>query len=334
LLEGGVEVVEPAVVEPLPAEPVRPAVEPLAVPDQAIDEEGNLVVRTDAAATATGTELLRVDRRGLARFRAKERELGEDRDPAVTWLPRAIRRLAATDPRLAARIIVQLLPAQALSVPGRLAYDLTIPELGSFRVSLVGGRGIAVPLAAPGAKVSSEVDFHMRASADALAEIALGASPKRMLLAGRIRIRGRRRRARALRGFADRPPSLTEIARAGVRLDPWLLYTALAEAIEPEWTAGHHFVLRHDITGTGGSTVHLIVRDGERIMVTRDEPGEPPVATVKTSVRAFHAGLAGQAPPPGEPVGVGGDLVAVGALKRWTEWAQSGGPDSPASTPA
>jgi hypothetical protein len=148
-----------------------------------------------------------------------------------------------------------------------------------------------------------------------------------MLLAGRIRIRGRRRRARALRGFAGRPPSLTEIARAGVRLDPWLLYTALATAIEPEWTAGHHFVLRHDITGTGGSTVHLIVRDGERIMVTRTEPGEPPVATVKTSVRAFHAGLAGQPAPAGEPVGVGGDLVAVGALKRWTEWAQSGGPE-------
>jgi hypothetical protein len=31
---------------------------------------------------------------------------------------------------------------------------------------------------------------------------------------------------------------------------------------------------------------------------------------------------------------VGGDLEAVGALKRWTEWAQSGGPEAAAGTPA
>ena len=52
----------------------------------------------------------------------------------------ALHRIAADDPELAARLVLMTLPAAAAQISGTLAYQLEIDELGSYRVSVSGGR--------------------------------------------------------------------------------------------------------------------------------------------------------------------------------------------------
>ena len=56
---------------------------------------------------------------------------------------------------------------------------------------------------------------------------------------GAVRVRGRKRRAKALRALPTSAITLTEAARAGARLEPELVYRLLAYAVHPSWTRGH-----------------------------------------------------------------------------------------------
>ena len=52
----------------------------------------------------------------------------------------ALHRIAADDPKLAARLVLMTLPAAAAHISGTLVYQLEIEELGSYLVSVSGGR--------------------------------------------------------------------------------------------------------------------------------------------------------------------------------------------------
>ena len=240
------------------------------------------------------------------------------------WLPRAVVRLAAEEPRAAAHLIVQLLPAQALVIEQPLVYELSIAELGTFRVTLADGKGMVVPI--PDPPDQPEGEFRLMGDAAALAELAAGGNARRMLFSGRLRIRGRRRRARGVLGAARTPVGLAAIAKAGIWLDPFLIYRALATLVDPEWTRGHRFSIAHEIIGTGGGTCYVSARNGEPLAVTRAGPEGGADATVSTTAAAFEATLAGDDAPAGQEVGIEGDLGAVRLLKTWTEWVQQGGP--------
>src|SRR5918992_2439948 len=110
----------------------------------------------------------------------------------------ALREMAREDPELAARLILQTLPAAAAKIPPPIAYDLTVDGLGTWRI-VVDDSGASV--GAPNG--DRELDFRMTTDADGLAALAAGASPMRLLLGGRLRIRGKRRRAMKLRALAE-----------------------------------------------------------------------------------------------------------------------------------
>ena len=70
--------------------------------------------------------------------------------------------------------------------------------------------------------------------------IASGRSPVGPIVSGRIRLRGRRRKALALRRPSqDAGPR--DLARLGLPVDPDLLVRSLTFSIEPERTRGHRF---------------------------------------------------------------------------------------------
>ena len=160
---------------------------------------------------------------------------------------RALGRMADADPELAARLLLQSLPAAAAPLPADLSYRLEIAELGAWRVSPNGGAA-EVTEVATGAELNGDA-FAIETDAPTLARIAGGASAVSALLARRLRLRGKRRKAIALRKLAsDAGPR--ELAKLGLPVDPDLLYRSLPYAIEPEWTRGHRFTILYQLSAT------------------------------------------------------------------------------------
>jgi hypothetical protein len=67
----------------------------------------------------------------------------------------ALRRMAESEPELAARLIVQSLPAAAATLPAGLSYRLELEGLGAWTVNPVGDRA-EVTETAEGADLNGE----------------------------------------------------------------------------------------------------------------------------------------------------------------------------------
>src|SRR5256714_63105 len=143
--------------------------------------------------------------------------------------------------------------------------------------------------------------------------MAAGTSPLRLMLGGRVRIRGKRRRALKLRAMANGDDvSIADAAAAGAEIDPDAIFRALEYLIEPEWTRGHRFTLAYEIApgakGTGAGTWYVRVNDGHRLQVGTDPPAggaaDPALAP------------AGGRRAPGELMGYG-ELYALWERQNW-----------------
>lgn len=230
----------------------------------------------------------------------------------------ALARLAREDPVTAGRILAALLPAQAAVLRGAADYDLTIREVGTFAVTIAGGRAWVKPISTPRGRRGAE--FHVSADARSLAELLAGAEPRLRRFAGPQRLSGRRRRVRPiLSALANARLSLPEAARAGARLDADLLMPALPHAIDPAWTRGHTFTIEHRI---GGSSWFVVARDAGGVSVTRAAPDRAPDAVVSVSAEGFQRLVRAEAAPAGQRPVVRGDRVAVALLKGWMDRAQ------------
>jgi hypothetical protein len=118
------------------------------------------------------------------------------------------------------------------------------------------------------------------------------------------------------------PLRLGALARAGVLPDPGLLYRALAEAIDPEWTRGHRFTIALEIAGPRGGTWHVIAADGAPLAVDEAEPDGEVDAVVRASQLGLQHLLDDEPPPPGEKAELRGDAAAIGLLGQWSDWAR------------
>jgi hypothetical protein len=247
-----------------------------------------------------------------------------------SWLAPAIRRVAERrDGRLAGELVAELLPALRLVVKRPLTCRLAIAELdGPLQVRVGGGqvdvgrstlaaggqRSVQLRSAAAMRSLPEGVDFLIEGRAADFAELAAGGAGRR--LPG-LALRGSRRRARALRRARRRPLALWDLAVAGIDVWPGLLLLALAEAIDPRWTAGQSFTLAFAIEGCSSAMLYVEVRDGEPLAVTRTSELEV-AATARLSERVFTCMFAGAPLPVGERVLLEGD---PGALERLIEWA-------------
>ncbi len=233
----------------------------------------------------------------------------------------ALRRMAVSDPELAARLIVHSLPAAAATLPPGLSYRLELDGLGAWTVRRDGNRA-EVSEAAPGGELNGEA-FAISTDPATLARVAAGRSPLAALARGRIKLRGRRRKAFALRGLStDAGPR--ELARLGAPVDPDLVFRSLAYAIEPEWTRGHRFSVVYVLVGEGGGTWRVDVADGE-VRVERGA-GSHPDAVVRIRYSDWLALLSGELTPP-EAMRLGktevdGRIPPVTRLGRWIDRAE------------
>src|SRR5919202_1573698 len=197
----------------------------------------------------------------------------------------ALREMARDDPELAARLVLQTLPAAAARIRGPLRYTLTVGELGTWLVDVDG------------------------------------------MLGGRVRIRGKRRRAMRLRAMSSAGElSMADALASGGQLDPDAVYRSLAYLIDPDWTRGHRFTIAYELTGEGGGRWYVHVNDGERVRVTTEPPAEPVAGTTRVSVYTFRGLVAGQITPAQsmreQLADVEGDIFPTVVVGRWIERAQ------------
>ena len=178
--------------------------------------------------------------------------------------------MATAEPELAAKLLLQGIPAAAAPVRGTLDYRLVLEDVGTYLISIADGSATVQPM--DGQEPNGKIDFELRTDSRSFAALASGASPLRLMLAGRVHVSGKRRRALRLRQLAG-DLSARDVARA-TDPDPDLLYRALPFTIEPEWTKGHAFCIEYEIepdeSGQGGSWF-VEVADGE-IRVTTEPP--------------------------------------------------------------
>lgn len=231
----------------------------------------------------------------------------------ISWLAPAIRRLAEQrDAKLAAELVIELLPAQRQIVDRSLNYEIKINELGAFYVTLDPAN----------ATISREprgsVDFSLEGPVAAFSELAAGGTSRRHR---GLRIRKGRGRARGLLKARRQPVALADLAAGEVDVWPGLLLLAMAEAIDPSWTTGRRFELAFDVEDASGIVIYIRICDGEPILVSRTAVGQP-VATVSLSGHALICLLAGVRAPAEHTTLVTGDATSVDMFLQWTARAQ------------
>ena len=247
--------------------------------------------------------------------------MARDGDGSDGTARRALRRMAESDPELAVRLILQSLPAAAADLPDGLSYRVELEGLGAWTVSSLGGRAkIAEVLA--GADLNGEA-FAISTDAETLARVASGRNPVGPLARGRLKLRGRRRKALALRRLApDAGPR--DLARLGLPVDADLVFRSLPYAIESEWTRGHNFTVAYQLVGEGGGTWRVEVDDG-RVQVERGL-GQDPDAIVRIRYSDWLKLLSGELTPPDSmrlgKTEIEGRIPPVTLLGRWIDRAE------------
>jgi ribonucleoside-diphosphate reductase beta chain len=255
---------------------------------------------------------------------------GENGDRAAT-----LRRMAASDPELAVRLVAQTLPAAAAGLRPSLSFRLEIDgvdswlveatEEGPARVTGIASRATPGRAAEDVARLDG-VDFVVRCDAPTFAHVAAGGSPLAPILSRRLRVSGKRRRALALRRLsADAGPR--DLARLGLPVDPDLAYRALAYAIDPEWTRGQRFGVAYELSGERGGRWLVRVDNGKvRVDGGAAAADGSPDATVRLSVETWQRLVRGDITPSRamqlQLTRVEGAMTPVTLLGRWIDRAE------------
>ena len=207
------------------------------------------------------------------------------------------------------------------ALPAGLSYRLELEDLGAWRVESRGDRA-EVSEVDGGGELNGEA-FAISTDAGTLARLAAGGSPIGALARGRLKLRGKRRKALALRGLSqDAGPR--DLAKLGLPVDPDLLFRSLAYAIDPEWTRGHRFRVAYELVGDGGGQWHVDVDDGE--VRTNRGLGDEPDALVRIRLSDWLRMLSGDLTP-SESMRLGlteieGRIPPVTRLGRWIDRAE------------
>ena len=209
---------------------------------------------------------------------------------------------------------------QAAVFQGPVDYDLTIAEVGTYAVTVAGGRAYVKHLDAPRGR--REAEFHLAADALTLAELIAGVPHRIGRFRGAARVSGRKRRIKPLKAIPAASLSLAEAARAGARLDPGLVFRTFPYVVQAAWSRDHSFIVAQQITGDPPETWYVVVGNGRGMEVLSTPPEDGADATVTMTREAFGHLLRGEPVPPGHRPSIRGDRAAVALLKGWLDRAQ------------
>lgn len=247
------------------------------------------------------------------------------------WLADAIKMVAERrSATLAGELVLELLPFHAKQWGAPLSYELCIEELGRFAVDASDDH-VSVVRSEDAEGVTPA--FRLAGGAAAFARFAGPGSRAKM---PGVHVRGSRRKARRYMSALSEPIVLADLAAADVIVWPGLLLAAMAEAVDPAWTANSRFVVRFEILGGCDAVFEIEAADGAPLAINRPRdhvqaPGdENSLAVVSVSERGFMCLLAGICLPDGEQVRVKGRQDIVHTLIDWFARAQAPSGQPPA----
>lgn len=238
-------------------------------------------------------------------------------------LEQAFRRLVKSDADAAGRLLLELLPLQRIVYPHPVSYDLVLGG-GRAAPGVHGCVCVTVPDGTTSIAVQSaprpreQVDFQVIGDPGRIARLLTAGRFRRRFGRRVARVRGRRDGLAALSALLGTPLDLSELHRAGVRLDPATALALVAAMIDPAWTAGDRFILAH--AGSGGAGAFLIVDRGARPQAARSAPAESVSATITCPANQLLAVLCGL---PAHGSAVHGDERVLVLLRQWIKRAQS-----------
>jgi hypothetical protein len=215
-------------------------------------------------------------------------------DAAGPWLSEAIRRVGRGDPGLAAEVLLALVPLQAQASRRDVAYQLTIPATGTWRVALRDNEAAIEPGTTAGA-----TDFGISGSPGALAALLAGGGRRRIS----ARVEGSRLRLRRLARDRRTTPTLAQATAAGGRFSLRAVL-ALTAAVAPEGDRG---AVTFD---TGAEQITAVGTRGGAVFL-RTSP-EKSTATLHGAASDLVALLIGLAPE--APIRISGDAAQAAAL--------------------
>jgi ribonucleoside-diphosphate reductase beta chain len=232
----------------------------------------------------------------------------------------ALERMAKDDPELAARLIVMTLPAAASKIDKTMSYVLEVEELGAHRVSISGGRARVDRIEESD---GDDGDFRLTTNARTLVDLVTGAhGPLGLMMRGKLRIRGKRRKALKLRKMGSGDLSMAEVVEAGGTLDPDILYRSLPYLVDADWTKGHTFTVKYVVTDVG--TWYVTARDGEPLDVTTED--REAVGTATVDLDTYQRMASGQISPSiamqNQLTTIDGEIHPITLLGRWIARAQ------------
>jgi hypothetical protein len=184
-------------------------------------------------------------------------------DAVRPWLRPSFRRLARYDPDAAGRLVLALLPLQAMAHHQGVAYD--IGSAGDYMHVTVRPDGQRIePADRP--RPAGDVDFSVEADPAALAALMTAGRLRRRLGFGLPKVRGDRHRLGALDALLSVPLFTGELAGSGVELDPVIAMKLVGAMIGRDPTNGKVFTLgfrSSDADRSAPAEVALLI-DGAR----------------------------------------------------------------------
>jgi hypothetical protein len=314
---------------PMPPAPEPPAPEPAAAVSPPVAQPAAPVVQPMAATEPAPPAALDPQRLHAARERLRAAAVPSEPEPdalpagpSASWMTAALQRLLATEPEIAGRIAVGLLPAQGLAADRPLRFDLLLSGRGCLAVDVEPGAPATVA-ARQAPRPRTARDLSVAGDAAGVARLLHG---RRSLLRRPARVRGGRKALRELRRLARAPLGLRDLGSAGVAIEPALALRLVALAIDPAATQGERFAVAHAPLAGGPVDAWLRIADGARPTVATQPPPEPTRLTLRCTRGALLALIAGVEPPAGEAGTLEGDDPALALLRTWI--AQTEHPDA------
>ena len=201
-------------------------------------------------------------------------------------MQRSLARMAREEPELAAKVLRQRAPGGGrIRSPGRLDYRLVLDGLGSTSWPSTDGRA-EVTEEHPAAP-NGHADFTLETDPETFARLAAGTSPLRLMLGGKLRVSGKRRRALKLRRM-EGDLTMRDIVRAGRHAGPGPALPGAALRHRPG-VDSRAPVLRCSTSIEGDDSApggEWFVRRGRR--VDRDARDRRPRAAPDSIVRMSH----------------------------------------------
>jgi hypothetical protein len=241
-----------------------------------------------------------------------------DRD-GDNWFCKALQQLAEQDREAGGRVLVSLLPAQAIATPRFLRYDLIVRELGIYAVD-VDGLGTRIePRVRP--RPMGESDAWITGSLVQLGDLATRGNQGilRRLRRYPVTVEGDRGRVDDLVALSRTPLRLRDLCEVGAQIEVPLLLRMVAGSVVPEWTLGERFTVRFEPTDPPVSPCYLRINDGSPPGVTAQLPLDRPAATIRCSAWALIHLLASEQVPEGEKPLISGAPEPLALLQGWIQ---------------